>query len=121
MEGSIVIHNNAGVVLKSLSILMPGFEQVAKWYYPQVIVNSISLSLARKHLHVIYDIQDDNFSYLPKPDVSYHEFRDSYRGLYYMDTTENKVCQGTVINQPTLPEGVTYNHTTLVTTVKGNN
>ena len=111
------IHCNVDVVCTSLTVLMPGFEQETTWYHPQGIANLISLSFARKHLHIIYNIQDGNVFHLHKPDGSYHEFRDSDRGLYCLETEENKGAQATVFPQTTLTEGVTPNHTTLVTKV----
>ena len=96
------INCNVDVICTSLAGLMPGFEQETTWYHPQGIANFISLSLARKHLHIIYNIQDGNVFHLHKPDGSYHGFRDSDRGLYYLDAEENKGAQATVSRQPTL-------------------
>ena len=119
MEGAMTIHWNAGVFCTSLAGVIPRFEQETTWFHPPGIANFRSLYLARKNFQVTYDSQDGNVFRLHKPDGSYHEFRDSDRGFYYLNTADNKGTQATVLLQPTLTEGVTSNHTTLVTTVGG--
>ena len=82
MEGSMAIICNWGIVHTWLAAVIPGNEQETTWYHPQVIVNFISLFLASKHFHIIYDIQDTIVSCFHKPNGSYHEFRESFRLLY---------------------------------------
>ena len=82
MEISIAIHCNLGIVHTNFSAVIPGNEQETTWYHPQVITNSISLSMASKQFHIIYNSQYGIISCLNKPDGSYHEFRESFRALY---------------------------------------
>ena len=82
MEGSMAIICNWGIVHTSLAAVIPGNEQETMWYHPQVIPYFISLFLASKHFHIIYDGQDRIVSRFHKPNGSYHEFRESFRVLY---------------------------------------
>ena len=119
MEGAMSIHCNEGVFHTSLSGVILGFEQDTKWCHPQGIVNVVSLSLARKHFHITYNIQEGNVFSLQKTYGSYHELRESERVLYYLYTAYKKGAHMKFLLQSTLPEGVTPNQTTLLTTVGG--
>ena len=82
MKGYTGINCNVGIVHTSLAEIKHGNEQEIRWYHPQVIANFISLLLAIKHLHIIYDSQDRIVTRLHKPNGLYHEFRGSFRVLY---------------------------------------
>ena len=76
------IHCNTDIICTFLSGAITGFKQEKTWYHQQGIANVISLSLASKNFHIIYNSQDRILSRLHKPDGSYHEFRESFRALY---------------------------------------
>jgi hypothetical protein len=94
-EGSMKIHCNAGVATTNQVGDLDGYGTV--WYHPNGIANILSLSRVREHgYRVTYDSEDGNKFTVHKNDGSSPRiFRESERGLYYMDTDTNTT--GTVM------------------------
>ena len=87
------IHCNAGVATTNMVGELRGYGTV--WYFSKGIANILSLSrvVAKGH-HVTYDSQNGNEFTLTKSDgktsCTSHVFKQSERGLYFMDTTDTK-------------------------------
>jgi hypothetical protein len=82
--GTMDIHCNAGVTTTTLVGDLPGYGTV--WYQPNAIANILSLSRVREHGYAItYDSTNGNEFRVTRPDGGLRVFRESPRGLYYMD------------------------------------
>ena len=80
------IHCNAGVAVTNLVGDLPGYGTV--WYHPKGIANILSLSrVAIKH-RVTFDSTAGNEFVVHKGAGSTRRFKQSERGLYYMDVSE---------------------------------
>jgi hypothetical protein len=87
--GSMDIHCNAGVATTNLVGELAGYGTV--WYHPSGIANILSLSRMKEHGHrVTYDSHGGNRFIVHKNDGTARVFKESDRGLYYMDTTEKE-------------------------------
>ena len=65
---------------------LPGYGTV--WYHPKGIANILSLARVKeREYHVTYDSHDGNEFRVHKPDGTTRVFRQSPKGLYYMDTS----------------------------------
>jgi hypothetical protein len=83
---------------------LPGYGTV--WYHPDGIANILALCLVKKRFRVTFDSQGDDDSFIVhKPDGATRVFKESERGLYYLEV-------------PVRPNG--KHGTALVTTVKEN-
>ena len=79
------IHCNAGVTSTNLVGDLPGYGTV--WYHPNGIANILSLAKMQEHgYHIKYDSKDGNAFIIHKPDRSMRVFKQSDRGLYFMDS-----------------------------------
>ena len=85
---SMSIHCNAGVKTTNQTGFFPGYGEV--WYHPTGIANILSLSRVRQNgFSVSYDGQRNTFI-IKKPNGGFHEFTQSEKGLYYLDTADQK-------------------------------
>jgi hypothetical protein len=81
---SMDIYCNAGVTRTNMVGDLPGYGTV--WYHPKGIANILSLARVKEHgYHVTYDSRDGNQFTVHKPDGTNRVFRQSDRGLFYMD------------------------------------
>ena len=80
------IHCNAGVTRTNTVGDLPGCGTV--WYHPNGIANILSLSRVKeKGYGVTYDSTNGNELIVHKSDGSSRIFKESERGLYFMDTS----------------------------------
>lgn len=85
--GSMRIHCNAGVASTNMVGELAGYGTV--WLHPDGIANILSLSRVKEHgYRVTYDSDGGNKFIVDKPDGSTRVFKQSGRGLYYLDTNE---------------------------------
>ena len=89
------IHCNAGVTSTNLIGDLPGYGEV--WYHPNGIANILSLARVKSRgYRVTYDSHDGNeFRVFNETAGTTRIFRESDRGLYFMETNENET--GTVL------------------------
>jgi hypothetical protein len=67
---------------------LPGYGTV--WYDPQAIANILSLKNIKQKYHVTYNSNDEDSSFcVKKADGKTFLFKESERGLYYIDTVNN--------------------------------
>jgi hypothetical protein len=86
--GTMDIHCNAGVTTTRLVGDLPGYGTV--WYQPNAIANILSLSRVRDHgYRITYDSTQGNEFRVTKPDGTVRIFKQSPRGLFYMDSQHN--------------------------------
>lgn len=84
-DGHMDIHCNAGVTSTNLVGDLPGYGEV--WYHPGGIANILSLSRVKNRGHrVIYDSHDGNEFRVSRKNGTTRVFKESSRGLYFMDT-----------------------------------
>lgn len=81
------IHCNAGVTTTHYIAELPGYGTV--WYHEDGIANILSLSKVKEKYRITYDSKNGNEFTVHKDDNSVHHFKESPRGLYYMDINEN--------------------------------
>ena len=84
-NGHMDIHCNAGVTSTNLVGDLPGYGTV--WYHPKGIANILSLNKVKAKYRVTYDSTDGNAFVVHKNDGTTRTFKQSARGLFYMDTT----------------------------------
>eukprot|EP00978_Attheya_sp_CCMP212_P038649 scaffold193426_cov40-Attheya_sp.AAC.1 len=83
------IHCNAGVTSTNLVGDLPGYGTV--WYHPNGIANILSLSRVKNRgHHVTYDSHNGNEFHVSKGNGMTRVFKESDRGLYFMDVTPNE-------------------------------
>jgi hypothetical protein len=88
--GSMDIHCKAGIASTNLIGDLAGYGTV--WYHPKGIANTLSLSRVKDHgCRVTYDSHDGNRFTVHKKDGSTRIFKESHRGLFYMDTADNGI------------------------------
>jgi Zinc knuckle len=92
------IHCNAGITSTNLKGDLPGYGTV--WYHPKGIANILSLSRVKENgYRVTYDSNNDTGFTITKPDGSTRMFKESNKGLFYLDTTSHStVLVNTVAN-----------------------
>jgi len=91
--GTMHIHCNAGVTNTNLIRELPGYGAV--WLHQGGIANILSLSCATKQgYHVTYDSKGGNQFKVIKSDGTCRIFKESDRGLLYLDTATDKVQDG---------------------------
>jgi hypothetical protein len=94
---SMKIHCNAGVATTNLIGELAGYGTV--WLHTDGIANILSLSRVKEHgYRVTYDSNGGNKFLVTKPDGSVRTFKQSTRGLYYMDTDKAENVATTLIN-----------------------
>jgi hypothetical protein len=82
------IHCNAGVTSTNLIGELRGYGTV--WYNPTGIANILSLAKATERgYHVTFDSSEGNAFHLHKADGTMRVFKQSPKGLYYIDTKES--------------------------------
>ena len=82
------IHCNAGVATTNLVGDLAGYGTV--WLHADGIANILSLSRVKEHgYRVTYDSDGGNKFIVNKSDGTVRVFKESDRGLYYLDTSEN--------------------------------
>jgi Reverse transcriptase (RNA-dependent DNA polymerase) len=82
------IHCNAGITSTNMIGELRGYGTV--WYNPTGIANIISLSRATERgYQVTFDSSEGNVFHLHKSDGTVRTFKQSDRGLYYIDTKED--------------------------------
>eukprot|EP00978_Attheya_sp_CCMP212_P017338 scaffold46123_cov48-Attheya_sp.AAC.1 len=83
------IHCNAGVTSMNLVGDLPGYGTV--WYHPNGIANILLLSRVKNRgHHVTYDSHNGNEFHVSKGNGMTRVFKESDRGLYFMDVTPNE-------------------------------
>ena len=88
--GTMDIHCNAGVTSTNLIGELPGYGTV--WLHRGGIANILSLSrMTEQGYHVTYDSKGGNQFKVMKSDGTCRIFKESDRGLFYLDTATNKV------------------------------
>ena len=84
-SNSMDIHCNAGVTSTRLIRELRRYGTV--WYNPNGIANILSLAKAKERgFRVTFDSADDNAFHLHKPDGTMRIFKQSSKGLYFLDT-----------------------------------
>ena len=88
------IHCNAGVTSTNLINELRGYGTV--WYNPTGIANILSLAKATERgYHVTFDSSEGNAFHLQKADgTNMRVFKQSPKGLYYIDTKEERIDNG---------------------------
>ena len=102
---SMSIHCNAGVATTNLIGNLPGYGTV--WYHPKRIANILSLSRVKEHgYRVTYDSDGGNSFSVHKSDGTVRVFKESNRGLYYLDTDDQdkEANASTVLNITTVAD-----------------
>jgi hypothetical protein len=95
-DGQMDIHCNAGVTSTNMVGDLGGYGTV--WYHPQGIANILSLSHVRDcGYRVTYDSVSNVFC-IHKHDGSCRVFKQSSRGLYYMDTNDDMQQSTLLVN-----------------------
>jgi hypothetical protein len=91
-KGHLDIHCNAGVATTNLVGDLAGYGTV--WYHPGGIANILSLSRmkAREGFRITYDSDNGNQFIVTKPDGAVRVFKQSERGLYFMDASASSVA-----------------------------
>ena len=79
------IHCTAGVTRTNLVGELPGYGTV--WFHPDGIANILSLSRVKTKYRITFDSDENNEFIVHKPDGSTRNFKESSRGLYYLDTS----------------------------------
>jgi Zinc knuckle len=90
------IHCNAGKTTTHMIGELPGYGTV--WYHPEGIANILSLSRVSKKYRVTFDSSNGNEFTIHKEDGSFHRFKQSARGLYFMDTTKKATTLITTVD-----------------------
>jgi hypothetical protein len=86
---SMDIHCNAGITSTKLIGELRGYGTV--WYNPTGIANILSLAKAKERgYRVTFDSAEGNAFHLHKPDGTMRVFKQSSKGLYYLDTKTNQ-------------------------------
>ena len=84
-SNSMDIHCNAGITSTKLIGELRGYGTV--WYNPTGIANILSLAKAKERgYRVTFDSSEGNAFHLHKADGTVRVFRQSSKGLYYLDT-----------------------------------
>jgi Zinc knuckle len=85
IENTMKIHSTGGVSHTDMVGELPGYGTV--WYQPNGIANILSLVRLRQQVYVItYSSENDNAFTVTKKDGTARIFKQSERGLYYLDT-----------------------------------
>ena len=88
-SSSMDIHCNAGVTSTKLIGELRGYGTV--WYNPTGIANILSLAKAKERgYHVTFDSAEGNAFHLHKSDGTVRVFKQSPKGLYYIDTNDDR-------------------------------
>ena len=82
---SMDIHCNAGEASTDLVGDLPGYGTV--WYHPDRIANILSLARVKQCHRVTFNSDSENQFVVHKDDGTERHFKESERGLYYMDTS----------------------------------
>ena len=83
------IHCNAGIASTKLIGELRGYGTV--WYNPTGIANILSLAKAKERgYRVTFDTEEGNAFHLTKHDGTVRVFKQSPKGLYYIDTKEEQ-------------------------------
>jgi hypothetical protein len=78
------IHCNAGVTSTDMVGDLPGYGEV--WYHPNGIANILSLGRVKEKHRLTFDSADGNQFVVHKNDGTTKSFKESRRGLYFMNT-----------------------------------
>ncbi len=78
------IHCNAGVTSTNMIGDQTGYGQV--WYHPNGIANILSLARVKEKYRVTFDSNGENQFVVRKDDGTTRCFKQSRRGLYYLET-----------------------------------
>ena len=79
------ISTQAGTTTTNIIGDVPGYDDPV-WFHPGGIANIFALSKIIKKYRVTYDIHEGNKFVVHKPDGSTRVFKQSYHGLFYLDT-----------------------------------
>jgi len=91
--GTMDMHCNAGVTSTILIGELPGYGTV--WLHQGVIANILSLShMTEQGYHVTYDSKGGNMFTVIKSDGTFRIFKESDCGLFNVDTTSDRVEDG---------------------------
>jgi hypothetical protein len=92
---SLTLYCNAGKATINKKGDLKGYSTV--WYYPDGIVNIVSLHNVQKKHKVTYDSTQDKGFIVHKADGTSHVFMPSNKGLFYSDVKSDVVLINTVI------------------------
>ncbi len=113
---TMTINCNAGVTHTNMIGEMPGYSGEV-WYNPKGIANILSLANVKKHYRVTFDSKNGNGFIVHKDNGTQHCFKESQRGLFYLDTSET-MHGGTVLVNTVQENKSNYLTTPLETTNK---
>jgi hypothetical protein len=100
------IHCNAGVTSTNMIGELLGYGTV--WYNPKGIANILSLARVKEHgYRVTFDSSEGNAFHLHKNDGTVRVFKQSPKGLYYMDTKDTKDNHDEIIMVNTVEDNST--------------
>jgi hypothetical protein len=95
-EKPMIIHCTAGVVQTHLIGTLPGYGTV--WYHPTGIANILSLARVREAGYIVtYSSKDGNVFTVTKPDGIARVFKQSEKGLFYLDTRLDRNVDATFV------------------------
>jgi hypothetical protein len=100
VPGYMELSTQAGSTMTNLVGELPGYGTV--WFHPKGITNILALANVKKRHHITYDSNNGNEFLVHKDDGAVKVFKESEKGLYYLDTSP------------------TARHVALVTTVEKN-
>jgi hypothetical protein len=81
---SLMLNCNAGTVKIDQVADLPGYREPV-WFHPKGIANVLSLARVSKRFTITFNNRDGFI--IHKPDGRKHHFKESDRGLFYLDTT----------------------------------
>ena len=84
VDGSLSIHTQAGTTVTKMKGELDGYGPV--WYCRDGIANILSLSNVKDKYRITYDSGSSNEFVVHKKDGGERRFKESCRGLFYMDT-----------------------------------
>ena len=92
---TMTIKCNAGVTTTNMIGEMPGYPGEI-WYNPRGIANILSVANVQKHYRITYDSANGEGFIVHKSDGTQRLFKESEKGLFYLDTSEGGL-KGTVL------------------------
>lgn len=90
------IHCNAGTTTTRMIGDLPGYGTV--WFHPEGISNILSLSRVSKKYRVTFDSTNGNVFIVHKENGKSHHFKQSERGLYFMNTVKQATALVTTVD-----------------------
>ncbi len=94
---SMTINCNAGTTQTDMIGEMPGYPGEV-WYNPKGIANILSVANVKKHHRVTYDSNNEDGFIVHKNDGTQRQFKESEKGLFYLDTSETRTKETVLVN-----------------------